>query len=169
MSEIAVGIATGISLAMAALLGVYQPRRINGPARVEAGEQPNVFLTIGGVGLICWGGARLLAASLFSQGAPAAQMSHGRLVLANGLIDVTSLAAMLAATFRLRPMGLQRTGVGFNQLPAGLMGGFVSIVVVLPLIFWVETGSEYLWTLLGQSHPQAHVLLLILSDAHSIW
>ena len=168
MSEIALGIATAISLAMAAMLGVFLPRRIKGPERLEEGEPATTLLSIAGMGLFAWGAASLLAGEVSSRQGQSG-LTDVQQVLFNGGVELAALLGMVAGTLAMRPQGIRRLGIGLSRFPTGLVGGIISVVVVLPLIYWVEVGSEAIWSLLGLKHPVAHELLLILGETQSPW
>jgi membrane protease YdiL (CAAX protease family) len=168
MSVIALGIATAISLAMAALLGIFEPRRIDGPARLDEGEQPKILLSIAGMGLFAWGAASLFASSAVNHQGPA-KLSSIQQVLINGAMDLAAFIGLIGATLVFRPNGIRRVGMGMSRFPRGLLGGVISVIIVLPLINWVEVASEAIWNGLGLKHAAAHDFLLILGNTESPW
>ncbi len=91
MSEIALGIATAISLAMAAMLGVFLPRRIKGPERLEEGEPATTLLSIAGMGLFAWGAASLLAGEVSSRQGQSG-LTDVQQVLFNGGVELAGAA-----------------------------------------------------------------------------
>jgi membrane protease YdiL (CAAX protease family) len=168
MPVIALGIATVISLAMAAMLGVFDPRRIAGPRRIDDGEASTLFLSVAGMGIFAWGAASLFAGYLL-HALNARQLTPAEQVLTNGTMDLAAFVGLLGATVAFRRNGIRRLGIGMSQFPRGLLGGVLCVVMVLPLVNWVEVGTEAILNSLGQPAPAAHDLLLILGQTQSAW
>jgi membrane protease YdiL (CAAX protease family) len=169
MSELLVGIWAGLALAMAAMLGVFSPRKINGPARLEEGESSTIFLTVGGAGLFVWGLTQMAAAAIYSRGGIPPKVSGEEQVAVAGVMDLAGLVAMAAATVMMRPKGIQRVGARMGQILPGLLGGILALAIVLPLIFWIQQGSELVWSALGKTHEPAHAMLMIWGNTQLIW
>jgi membrane protease YdiL (CAAX protease family) len=70
----------------------------------------------------------------------------------------------LALTKIYRPDGFELLGFTRGRVLPGLAVGFVGIIIILPLMFWVNIGTEALWDALNQPHENEHELLKFMSE-----
>jgi membrane protease YdiL (CAAX protease family) len=169
-------IAVAISLATAAVSGVFVPRRILGPARVSPGEPLRNLLGITGFGLAAWSGTLFIA--LAWQAGPGAQsrpvtappqFTDVQAVVIDAVTKAAVIAALIGASIVLRPAGVRMLGVNPARFPGGLAGGILGIVIVLPLITVVDAATEWWWNYRKLEHPSAHETLLILQRHPQTW
>jgi membrane protease YdiL (CAAX protease family) len=154
------------SLVLAAGAGVFTPGKIFGPRRIGPDESPRVLLGVFGVGLLGWGVFSLAVGELFTQ----KQLMHltdEQQVVLNLVMSMIVLASMVIATVVMRPDGIRLAGAQSSNIPGGARAGFLAILIVLPIMIWVEMGSEFLWTQLNVKHEKAHALLVVFGNAHS--
>jgi membrane protease YdiL (CAAX protease family) len=161
------GIAMAVSVALAAAAGVLR-RGLPLGQRLALGERPQILLTIGGVGLMAWAAVPLTISATVPH-ARQEPTSPGVLALGNGAAELATLIALAAATLLLRPGGWRRLGLGLSRLPAGLLGGILGILIVLPWVFWSEVATQQAWSRLHLPHEAAHQLLLALGNTSAWW
>jgi membrane protease YdiL (CAAX protease family) len=169
-------IAVAVSLCIAAVAGVFMPRRINGPPRLTPGEPLRVILGITGFGLAAWSGT--VFAAMAWLGPPSAQsrpttaptqFTDAQSVVVDAVAKVVVFVTLLVGSAMLRPAGVRMLGINLRRFPRGLLGGIVAIIVVLPLMLIVDTATEWWWKFQGVEHPQWHETLLILQRHSQPW
>jgi membrane protease YdiL (CAAX protease family) len=121
------------------------------------------------MGLFAWGAASVISAEILHQRQGDRSLSGAQQVLIYGATDLAALIGLLWATVAFRSQGIRRLGIGMSRFPFGLVGGLISLVIVLPLIYWIDLGSEMVWNRLQMPHESAHDLLLIMGSTQSIW
>jgi len=167
-------LAATIAILGAAAMGVFQPRRYIGRGRLSPDESPLVFLRILALALGTWAICVLLLGSIHQarlkmKNEPATTgLSDAETVVFGGATELGALLTMLAATISLRPSGVRETGINLRRLPTGVLGGFVGILIVLPLIFYVNNFTDWAMQHLRQVHPP-HELLEVLKDNPPKW
>jgi membrane protease YdiL (CAAX protease family) len=155
---------TAGALVLASLAGVFKRGAILGPNRLAEDESPQVVIGVAGVGLLAYGLVYWLVEQVI-HGHPAEPQQ----VAINGGLELAVLLAMGIATAMSRPKGLQLMGIGPSKLPLGLVYGFLSIVIVLPFMLWIEDATERWWEYTRKVPPPAHDLLKILGNTDSPW
>jgi membrane protease YdiL (CAAX protease family) len=169
--SIAIAIAAFIALGIAASIGVFSPRRINGPQRLAPDQPPTVLFGIACLGLLAWAMTNIVFVSLPGNqinGTTRPESYSEPLGVAFGILaDLIALAALLGATRIVLPNGLEQLGIAWNRLPKGLAGGILGIIIVLPLVLYAENATEFLWDHLHLQTPSAHKLLQIFQEKKS--
>jgi membrane protease YdiL (CAAX protease family) len=169
-------IAAAAALAMAAIAGVFQPRRILGPPRLSTGESPRVLAGVIGFALMVWAISGLVINAchqyLSQTGRVAttnpSTFSNAEMVIYSAAVQLALFWTMLVASSLLRQEGTLRIGVGISRIPAGIVGGIFGIVVILPLMFCVDAVTELVENRLHIAHPP-HALLNTLQNDPRPW
>lgn len=173
---LALPIAIVLSLGMAAVAGVFQSRRIVGPQRLSAGESPRVLLGVIGAAVMVW------AISIFAINACHAALAHaGRvattnpstfsdaeMVLYSGAVQLAMFCTILGASAIVRPEGIKRIGIGLTRIPAGIVLGIFGLLIVLPVMFYIDAVTEIVEDRLHIAHPP-HALLNTLQTDPRPW
>jgi membrane protease YdiL (CAAX protease family) len=155
------------SLVLAVGASVFSRGKILGPRRLGPDESPRTILGVLGVGLLGWGVFSLAVGQLFTAKQLQNMTGEVRVVL-NLVMSMIVLASLAGATLVVRPQGMERSGAQLTNIPRGILAGILSILIVLPIMIWVEQGTEWAWTSLHfKPHESAHELLLIYGSAHS--
>jgi membrane protease YdiL (CAAX protease family) len=153
------------SLVLAAGAGVFSPGKIFGPRRLGPDESPRSVLGVLGVGLLGWGVFSLAVGQLFTP-KQLQTLSDEQQVMLNLVMSLIVLSSLVGATLVMRPLGLERAGAQLSNIPRGVLAGFLAIIIVLPIMMWVEQGSEWAWTGLHfKPHEKAHALLVVFGKA----
>jgi membrane protease YdiL (CAAX protease family) len=164
-------LALGLSLGLAALLGVFHPRNIRGPRRISEDEASTVMLPPMGFGMMGIAVTILgfnLIALLMHLDTPNGKPTPGQSVIFNCVMHLLAFGAIAISTARLRPRGIERLGLSPRLVPAALLGGILCIIIILPLVAYVNEWSEIIQIRRGQL-PDEHYLLKILGTKPQVW
>jgi membrane protease YdiL (CAAX protease family) len=162
------------SIAIAFVLGVFEPRRIRGPQRLGPAELPGTLVATIGFALMAWAFSILAIGAahqtlMKKQGKPAdTKLSDAETVTYGAMMDGAVLVAMVALTVAGRRDGIKRIGVGLNRMPGGVVIGVLGIAMVLPVIFYVNAAMEIALDWFGRAHPP-HDLLEVLKTNPPAW
>jgi membrane protease YdiL (CAAX protease family) len=164
---------TLLSLLLAVVCGVFNPRKIHGPDRLLPNESRLLLLQPIGYAFLAWGVAQWVLISFFLPAAQGPQhelhLSDMQSVVFNGVVDLAVFVAMVVAVSATRARGLRRLGLNLSKIPSGFFIGIVGILIALPIVFWIDLGTEWLWERLHLEHPKAHEMLLILDRRPAPW
>jgi membrane protease YdiL (CAAX protease family) len=166
--------AVGGSIAIAAVLGVFRPRRIIGRERLGPEESPRLLSIALLLGMLAWFLGSTMISELRSWNLrrhhePAdAQLSGAETVVYSGLMEGAVLAAMVLGTAALRPKWIEKMGLEPRRLPGGIAVGVVAIGLALPSILLLNGAVE--WTLehFNKEHGP-HPLLELLKENPPPW
>jgi membrane protease YdiL (CAAX protease family) len=161
-----------IAIAIAAVAGVFRSGSIRGPRRLSSDESAGNLLGPLGVALCGWS-LGILALSAWAQSHNPDRSQPPKLgstaeVVCNGLLDLIVFALLIGVTRSLRRDGIRRLGIGVRRLPFGLVAGLIGIIIVMPLMYYVDGVTEFL---LDKRHipHEAHDLLIILKETRDPW
>jgi membrane protease YdiL (CAAX protease family) len=156
-----------IALLCAMAAGVFRPRSVLGPLRIDPAEPlaPLWMITILTIA------AFLLVPTIYSIAsgktppgpttAPTSQptyTSQQMVFLVNGM-ELAGLVTLLIASAAWRPRGLAKLGLRLKQLPQTLGMGLVGIVIALPIALAASAATQWALDWFGIEHPNAHELL----------
>jgi membrane protease YdiL (CAAX protease family) len=161
-----------VPISVAAMAGVFSPRRVIGPPRMLPGERIAPLWVCMLVGLFVWMMVpATYSAARGSSGASAssrpASAETTQPTLAPGFSDVENivisavtgvavLASMMFANAALRREGLRRLGFSAASLVRSAGPAIVSILIVIPFMYVVSGITQWFWDLIRlehQSHP----------------
>jgi membrane protease YdiL (CAAX protease family) len=95
-------------------------------------------------------------------------LSDEEMVVYSAATELGPFVVMIAATIAGRPDGIQKTGLSPRRIPTGLIFGFFGIILILPLIIYVDGFTEWMLNHWKQPHP-AHELLEVLKTNPPAW
>jgi uncharacterized protein len=162
-------IAAGV---IAAGLSVFRRGSIRGPKRLSPGETAGSLLGPIGIALCGWALGVLAISALTQAHNPdpshPPHLSSSAEVVCNGLLDLVVFLLLIGASAVSRPEGIKRLGIGLSRLPFGLVGGLIAIVIVMPLMYYVDGVTEFI---LDKRHipHEAHDFLVILKETSAPW
>jgi uncharacterized protein len=167
LTELWPALLLAVGAAAAAATGIFRPRAIIGPDRIEPADPLEPLAVAMGGGLfVYFNGSLLLMHHFLTAPAPATlpatePLSH---------IDVT--IDLLARTVAVAVIGLmlllwyprpRRIGLSIPRLPVGLATGLLSLLIVTPIMMLVLFATDLA---LRSSAPYVHPYLQLLGESH---
>jgi membrane protease YdiL (CAAX protease family) len=150
----------GVAIAIAAVSGVFVPRKIHRPDRWSPDEPPGVFAAVCAYGLLGF----LLPTIIYQlmvrnpTGSAATIPQRAQLIL-NCVCPVAAFVAMLVGSKLIRGEGNRRVGFSPKNIPRGFVIGVVAIIVAWPIVQLTGDLSEAVYQLMHKTHEEAHELL----------
>jgi membrane protease YdiL (CAAX protease family) len=162
------------AIVVAAAAGVFNPRRLPGPRRLAPGEPVAAVFRILAIALAAWALTTVLIGSVHqlhlkrTHQPTTTELSDTEIIIYNDVLDLVVLGAVVSATVVTRPRGIEQIGLSPRRLPAGILWGVFAILIVLPLLIYVNAGTEWLLERLGKQNTP-HEMLEILKNHPPAW
>jgi membrane protease YdiL (CAAX protease family) len=163
-----------IGLGSAVGLRLWRPAPAQWPERLAWRSSAWPLVAVLGAGLFCWfvlpiGFFTYKQAKLIARDGPGARldptaMSATDLAFLATVPPVAGFLALLAGDLALRRLGGYDLGFGLRRLKAGLLGGAMGSVCVVPLLFGFMVLIEWAYRLVRYQHPTEHELLRALGE-----
>ena len=161
------------ALALAAWLGVFRRRSVEGPPRVAPGESLGtlLFAMLFAFGIWIIVPASYLHGTGGSGNPTTVPVNPTTVDVTPGLLRASVLASgaalivLLTVNALLRPNGLRLVGLHRSKFLRGLATGILGAVILIGLVFFASALTEILWRALRYQHPTEHDLLRVLKDA----
>ncbi len=171
----ALGVLTGVCLALAVVTRAVSLRRLPGPARVPADQSawPLAGMLFGAMGF--WLLAISVAAQVWTAIAPkyGASMqpteSDAGTAILNTIPSVVGLIALLAGDRVVFPAVGQDLGLSRAKLGRGVLWGVCGALLVIPPLFLASQVMELVYRSVQYRHPTEHPLLHVLGEGPRRW
>ncbi len=163
------------ALLIAATVGVFRRRSVEGPSRLDEREPVGTLWGIVLTALSAWVvvpalyAATKVAAPSSASTVPTTQVALTPIeTVVLGIVSSAVVLAVLIGGNRLvRHDGLRGLGWRREMLHRAWVPGLIGVAVVIPLTFLAGAATQFIWELIDLEHPDAHQLLRILGDSSS--
>ena len=176
---VALAAATLFSIVLLLVLRAWEARRVVGPLRVEPGRPLWPLLVASVIGVVVWLGTQTgigvwKQLQLFREHGPDRRLemsdfTPGDFAVLATVPGVAGFLCLLAGNRFAGQWTVAWLGFGRRHILAGMAGGLVGTVAVLPLMQWVGIALETLYTWIQYEHPKEHDLLRVILEAPSPW
>jgi membrane protease YdiL (CAAX protease family) len=169
---IAAAILIGIGSAIALAAGAFREHSIAGPVRIAPDKPIAALLWVTLIGGGAWFFAQVayvgMRATQFKIDHPGATFSTDQLGARDfAILSVLPSAAGLMLIIAGDAMGKLARKIGYSlaQLPRGVIGGIVSALAILPIVYGSSSLVELFYQVMHVKHPAEHELLGAMKEA----
>ncbi len=129
-----------ISLCLAKGFGVFQVRQLDGPDRFGEGEPANSLLIVFLIGMA----VPFILGGHLGRLFPFLTVPAERSFAQGSAAQLASLLVMLVLIPRTRSYGGRRMGINLGRLAPGILLGVIAFAIVMPWMFWLGQGVEWI-------------------------
>jgi membrane protease YdiL (CAAX protease family) len=178
---IAIFVLSALAIPAAIWLGVFRPRSIDGPLRIDRRRPVWPLVLIWGAGTVIWLGVQtvlvfaLIAArhpDFLRHGGEPPQTAQIEEMLSPGDWAVIALvpaiagfACMLIGGLIWNRSAMSWLGFDLKKMPQGVLTGAGATLLILPWMFLVMLAAQWLYERTGYQHPHEHELLREMNTA----
>lgn len=156
-------------------LGFFRKGSVLGPERMSGERQAAwSLLVVMMLGMGAWLGTQIAVATyrqvmLAQAGSEkpfdVSSLTPGDFAFLSTVPGVVAVAVIAASLRMFAPGQRPRLGLSRREFPIGVMKGIGGVFMVLPLVLWVSTLTEWVYRAVEFKHPSAHELLRAMKES----